>query len=68
MPFRPLVHVGWHLAFDAWHHGYATEGAQALLQFAFDVVGLFRTCGAHGRPERTVPGRHATSRHDSRSP
>jgi ribosomal-protein-alanine N-acetyltransferase len=40
MPFRPLVHIGWHLAFDAWHHGYATEGAQAVLQFAFDVVGL----------------------------
>jgi ribosomal-protein-alanine N-acetyltransferase len=40
MPFRPLVHIGWHLAFDAWHHGYATEGAQAVLQFAFDVLGL----------------------------
>jgi ribosomal-protein-alanine N-acetyltransferase len=40
MPFRPLVHIGWHLAVDAWHHGYATEGAQAVLQFAFDVIGF----------------------------
>jgi ribosomal-protein-alanine N-acetyltransferase len=40
VPFRPLVHIGWHLASDVWHQGYATEGAQAVLQFAFDVVGL----------------------------
>jgi ribosomal-protein-alanine N-acetyltransferase len=40
MPFRPLVHIGWHLAVDAWHHGYATEGAKAVLDFAFDEVGL----------------------------
>jgi ribosomal-protein-alanine N-acetyltransferase len=40
MPFRPVVHIGLRLAFDAWHHGYATERAQTVLQFAFDVVGL----------------------------
>jgi RimJ/RimL family protein N-acetyltransferase len=40
MPFRPLVHIGWHLAVDAWHYGYATEGAAAVLDFAFDEVGL----------------------------
>jgi ribosomal-protein-alanine N-acetyltransferase len=40
MPFRPLVLIGWHLAVDAWHHGDATEGAPAVLDFAFDVVGL----------------------------
>jgi RimJ/RimL family protein N-acetyltransferase len=40
VPFRPLVHIGWHLAVDAWHHGYATEGAGAVLDFAFDEVGL----------------------------
>jgi ribosomal-protein-alanine N-acetyltransferase len=40
MPFRPLVHIGWHLAPDAWHHGYATEGAAAVLDFAFDEIGL----------------------------
>jgi ribosomal-protein-alanine N-acetyltransferase len=40
MPFRPLVHIGWHLAVHAWHHGFATEGAAAVLDFAFDDVGL----------------------------
>jgi ribosomal-protein-alanine N-acetyltransferase len=40
MPFRPLVHIGWHLAVDAWHHGYATEGAAAVLDFAVDDIGL----------------------------
>ena len=40
MPFRPLVHIGWHLAVDAWHHGYATEGATAVLDFAFAEAGL----------------------------
>ena len=40
MPFRPLIHVGWHLAVDAWHQGYATEGAAAVLDFAFSDLGL----------------------------
>jgi hypothetical protein len=31
VPFRSLVHIGWHLAVDAWHHGYASEGAAAVL-------------------------------------
>jgi RimJ/RimL family protein N-acetyltransferase len=39
-PFRPLVHIGWHLARDAWHHGYATEGATAVLDFVLDEIGL----------------------------
>lgn len=40
MPFRPLVHIGWHLAVDAWHQGYAIEGAAKVLDFVFDEVGL----------------------------
>jgi RimJ/RimL family protein N-acetyltransferase len=40
MPFRPLVHIGWHLAPYAWHKGYATEGAAEVLRFAFDEAGL----------------------------
>src|SRR5690348_13529237 len=38
--FSPPVHIGWHLARDMWGHGYATEGAAAALDYAFDVVGL----------------------------
>ena len=36
------VEVGWMLARDAWGRGYATEGARAALQFAFDDLGLER--------------------------
>lgn len=39
-PFDPPVHIGWHLARDAWGHGYATEAAEAVLDFTFDEVGL----------------------------
>ena len=54
MPFRPLVHIGWHLAIDAWHKGYATEGATAVLDFAFGNLGLSEVV-AHttGRNERS---------------
>jgi RimJ/RimL family protein N-acetyltransferase len=38
--FSPPVHIGWHLAPDAWGCGYATEGATGALDYVFDVVGL----------------------------
>lgn len=39
IPVTPKREVGWRLAFDAWGHGYATEGARAALRFAFDKLG-----------------------------
>jgi len=39
-PFCPAVDVGWTLARDVWSHGYATEGATAALDFAFDELRL----------------------------
>lgn len=39
IPVSPKREVGWRLAFHAWGHGYATEGARAALQFAFDELG-----------------------------
>lgn len=38
--FTPAVEVGWRLARDAWGHGYAPEAARAVIDFAFDSIGL----------------------------
>ena len=39
-PFCPAVDIGWTLARDAWGSGYATEGAVAAMDFAFDELRL----------------------------
>jgi RimJ/RimL family protein N-acetyltransferase len=33
--FTPCIEIGWRLAAQHWNRGYATEGAQAALQFGF---------------------------------
>jgi RimJ/RimL family protein N-acetyltransferase len=38
-PFTPAREVGWRFAYDHWGHGYATEGARAALDFAFEQLG-----------------------------
>jgi len=38
--FTPCVEIGWRLAAEAWGHGYATEGARALMDHAFSKLGL----------------------------
>lgn len=38
--FTPAVEVGWRLAYDFWGKGYATEGALAALNYAFDEIKL----------------------------
>ena len=38
--WQPAVEIGWRLAQDAWHNGYATEAAQAAMQFAFEHLQL----------------------------
>ena len=38
--FTPCVEIGWRLAFEHWGNGYATEGARAVLEFAFTELNL----------------------------
>jgi len=37
-PFTPANEIGWRFAFEHWGKGYATEGARAALEFAFDEL------------------------------
>lgn len=38
--FTPCTDIGWRLKKSAWNRGYATEGAKACLDYAFDQLGL----------------------------
>lgn len=38
--FNPSVDIGWRLHPKSWGKGYATEGAKACLQYAFDTLNL----------------------------
>lgn len=38
--FTPCVEIGWRLAAEYWGEGYATEGAQAALNYGFETLGL----------------------------
>jgi RimJ/RimL family protein N-acetyltransferase len=39
-PFMPAVEIGWRLAFDSWGRGLATEGAQSVIRYAIEDLGL----------------------------
>jgi len=39
-PFMPTVEIGWRLAFDCWGRGLATEGARAVIRYAFEELDL----------------------------
>lgn len=38
--FTPCVEIGWRLRFEDWGHGFATEGARAVLREAFRHLSL----------------------------
>lgn len=38
--FAPCIEIGWRLAKQYWHNGYATEGAKAVLDYAFRELQL----------------------------
>ena len=38
--FTPCVEIGWRLAAEHWGQGLATEGARAVVRYAFEMLGL----------------------------
>jgi RimJ/RimL family protein N-acetyltransferase len=44
--FAEDIEVGYHFAFDAWGHGYATEAARATLEYGFTEIRLERVVAA----------------------
>lgn len=38
--FTPCVEIGWRLAADHWGQGLATEGANAVVRYSFEKLGL----------------------------
>jgi RimJ/RimL family protein N-acetyltransferase len=54
--FTPAVEIGWRLPRAAWGAGYASEAAQAVLAFAFQVLELQEVVSM------TVPGNAASRR------
>jgi len=55
-PFVPAVEIGWRLPRAAWGQGYATEAAQAALEFALTRLGLDEVIAI------AVPGNEASLR------
>ncbi len=53
--FTPCTEIGWRLAAEFWGRGYATEGARAVLDYAFEslrlteVVSLTAVCNQRSR-------------------
>lgn len=39
-PYTPATDIGWRLNPNAWGKGFATEGAQRCLQYAFEILQL----------------------------
>ena len=36
--FTPCIEIGWRLRADCWGRGLATEGARAIVRYAFDIL------------------------------
>jgi ribosomal-protein-alanine N-acetyltransferase len=56
IPKTAQIEVGYRLLPEAWGQGFATEGAQALVDYGFDDLGLDRIIGV------THPGNKASQR------
>lgn len=68
--FTPCTEVGWRLAVEYWGHGFATEGARAVLDYAFraiqltEVVSMTAKCNQRSRRVMERIGMKSTSNDD----
>jgi len=56
-PFTPCVDIGWRLAQEHWGKGFATEGAKACLNYAFNDMGIktiFSVASIANKPSTNV--------------
>lgn len=37
-PFTPCIDIGWRIKYSKWNNGYATEGAEKCVKYAFEVL------------------------------
>jgi RimJ/RimL family protein N-acetyltransferase len=57
--FTPCTEIGWRLGPDFWGHGYATEGALAVLAFGFQTLALDQIVSF--TTEMNLPSRRAAA-------
>ncbi|MCE5295221.1 MAG: GNAT family N-acetyltransferase [Chlamydiales bacterium] len=55
--FTPAVEIGWRLSHEYWGKGYATEGAKAVLEYAFNELHMpeiVALTSIHNKPSQNV--------------
>ena len=55
LPFSPSVETGWRLAQRFWGRGYATEAANAALEYGFNTLGVHNDLRCMNTPTPKVP-------------
>ncbi len=72
--FTPAKEIGWRLPFEMWGRGYATEGARAVLDYAFrslrlmEVVAMTATLNARSQRVMQQLGMSHDTRDDFEHP
>lgn len=44
--------IGYNLHYDYWHKGYCSEAMKAIVNFAYEKLGVKKICSAHCQPEK----------------
>ncbi|PZF73615.1 N-acetyltransferase [Taibaiella soli] len=58
--FTPCIDIGWRLAKEHWHHGFATEGAKRCLEYAFQDLKLSQVVAT--APAINLPSIHVITK------